>query len=195
VDHLSIDRQTGESDMGVSVDTRPAPPPGSPADGDLWAAYHGGSDFLARLKSVSEARAAHDKALASLNLGSDLAAKADELRRQREEADAARAQAERARAEANRVRAAAKDEATRLVAEASELRARAKAEAERLVAETTALRNQTAKERDEAVAVKAAVDQSKQLLDAKQAELDAELADLRAVSDQLAARLSKTRRK
>jgi F0F1-type ATP synthase membrane subunit b/b' len=120
---------------GVSIDT------GGPAEADLYmrAAVEGGSNFMKRLEAFADAKAAHDEALAELNLGRAAKAALDD-------SQAKQAEAAAKLAEANATLEAAKQSAASTVADANktaaETLAKAKADAGSIIAAAERLRGE-----------------------------------------------------
>jgi hypothetical protein len=120
---------------GVSIDT------GAPAEADLYmrAAVEGGSNFMRRLQAFADAKAAHDEALAELNLGKAAKAALDD-------AQAKQAEAAAKLAEASATLEAAKQSADSTVAAANktaaETLAKAKADADTIIAEAERLQGE-----------------------------------------------------
>jgi colicin import membrane protein len=112
-----------------------------PADADLYmrTAVEGGTNFMRRLEVLSDAKAAHDEALAELNLGKAAKAALDD-------AQAKQAEAAAKLAEASATLEAAKQSADSTVAAANKTAAatlaKAKADAGTIIAEAERLRGE-----------------------------------------------------
>jgi hypothetical protein len=83
----------------------------SPQPSELELIYQGGENFLARMKALSDQRAAHEKALRELNLGSDAKAAYDEAQKLKGDAQADRESAKNELLEAKKQAAALLDDA------------------------------------------------------------------------------------
>jgi len=101
---------------GVSID------PAVTADPDLSLIFKGGSNFLARVQALADAKDAADEALTKLNLGKDVQAAHDEAKALKDAAAKAHADAsttlESAKAQALVITGDAKDDAAALLADA-----------------------------------------------------------------------------
>jgi hypothetical protein len=135
---------------GVSIDTS------GPPEADLYMrlAVEGGSNFMKRLQALADAKAAHDEALAELNLGKSAKTALDD-------AQAKQTKAAAKLAEANATLETAKQSAAETTANAektaTETLAKAKADAGTITAEADRLRGEAQQVKNSADAALTAV--------------------------------------
>jgi hypothetical protein len=172
---------------GVSVDTGPAAP--TPTDLDFRAIFEGGDNFMARAKMLSELRAQHDVAFATLKVGQDARKALDEAQKSKQDAGARLDQANRELAQAQATGAElvqkAKDQAADILKNAQDGARQIMEQAQRTKddadwyagdkrsAADTALRNARESEAATTAANQAAVAALKEHQDAKAAFQDA----------------------
>jgi F0F1-type ATP synthase membrane subunit b/b' len=120
---------------GVSIE------PGAPAEADLYmrTAIEGGTSFMRRLEVLSDAKAAHDEALAELGLGR--AARAALADAQEKQAEAVEKLAE-ASASLEGAKQSAADIVAKAEKDAAETLAKAKADSGTIIAEAERLRGE-----------------------------------------------------
>jgi hypothetical protein len=135
---------------------------GARPDLDFGLLLKGGTDFVARLQQLADARDQHDAALAQLKLGQDVAAALDA--------------AQGRLADASRMQAAA----TKTLADAKRDAAAIRADADRLRAVQEKLLRDTEEKNRQVIQAAARTDAAWQNADAKQKELDDKLGQLRA---------------
>jgi len=134
--------------MGVSIDTSPP----SQVDLAMQAAFERGTNFMTRL-ALADAKAAHDEALAELNLGKSAKAALDDAQRKQSDAqaklDEADATLETAKQTAAETTARAEQTAAALVA-------KARSDADALTAEAARIHGDAQRDKDGAATDRAA---------------------------------------
>jgi hypothetical protein len=149
---------------------------------DLSLAYTGGPGFADRLKQLGDARDAHDKAFAKLQLGNDAVAARTAAQAKLEEAERARAEAAATFEEAKKARADAETYAADTHAKAEKAHEEAlanKAAADEKSADVTAAAERHRRAAHAADEAKAKADETKSAFEAKLKRLNELLAEFR----------------